>query len=545
MRKLVLGLALGDCVHVAGLHGFLRLAATAGYDVKFLGPAVPVDRAVAEIARLRPEIAGISYRLSPEAAGRILGEFAERLRQAGLSEGQRLAFGGTPPVARVAESTGLFERVFGGDVAEAEVLAYLSGEAVAQQRQIPPGKLLPRLAAAAPRPLLRHHFGVPSLEETVAGIAAIAEAGVLDVISIGPDQNAQACFFRQDQMDPAQDGAGGVPLRTAGDLRRLKAASARGNHPLLRCYSGTQDVVRFAEVLSDTIDNAWAAIPLCWYNLLDSRGRRGVEESIGEAQLAMAWHAAQGIPVEVNEAHHWSLRDAPDTVAVAAAYLAAYNAKAAGVRDYIAQFMFNTPPGTSPRMDLAKMLAKLDLIGGLADEGFRVYRQVRAGLSSFPADPDLARGHLASAVAQAIALRPDIVHVVGYCEADHAATAADVIASCKLARGVLNNLWHDSPDASLDQRVQERRRELVGEAAVLLATVHDLGEGHPDPFIDPATLAKAIRLGLLDAPHLKGNPHAAGKVETALVEGACRAVSGDRVLSEMERIEGLLAASHA
>ena len=39
------------------------------------------------------------------------------------------------------------------------------------------------------------------------------------------------------------------------------------------------------------------------------------------------------------------------------AYLSAYNARAFGVRDYIAQMMFNSPPGLSDAMDLAKMLA--------------------------------------------------------------------------------------------------------------------------------------------------------------------------------------------
>ncbi len=46
--------------------------------------------------------------------------------------------------------------------------------------------------------------------------------------------------------------------------------------------------------------------------------------------------------------------------------LAAYNARAFGVQDYIAQLMFNSPPGLSDAMDLAKMLAILDLIEPLA-----------------------------------------------------------------------------------------------------------------------------------------------------------------------------------
>jgi len=56
----------------------------------------------------------------------------------------------------------------------------------------------------------------------------------------------------------------------------------------------------------------------------------------------MAWHGERGIPVELNEPHHWGMRDAPDVVFVASAYLSAYNARAWGVRDYIAAMMFNS-----------------------------------------------------------------------------------------------------------------------------------------------------------------------------------------------------------
>ena len=40
-----------------------------------------------------------------------------------------------------------------------------------------------------------------------------------------------------------------------------------------------------------------------------------------------------------------------------------------------------------------------------------------------------------------------------------------------------------------------------------------------DPFTNPEVLAEAIRVGILDAPHLKGNPYAAGKLETRCIEG--------------------------
>ncbi len=42
MKTVVAG-ALGECVHVAGVTNFLRLAEQAGWRTLFLGPAVPID----------------------------------------------------------------------------------------------------------------------------------------------------------------------------------------------------------------------------------------------------------------------------------------------------------------------------------------------------------------------------------------------------------------------------------------------------------------------------------------------------------------------
>ena len=105
--------------------------------------------------------------------------------------------------------------------------------------------------------------------------------------------------------------------------------------------------------------NAWAAIPLCWYSVIDGRSGRLISDAIKEHQEVMNWYALKNIPVEVNESHQWSLRDAHDSLAVAMAFLAAYNAKT-GVRHYVSQYMFNNPPGTSAEMDIAKCLPKMN-----------------------------------------------------------------------------------------------------------------------------------------------------------------------------------------
>ena len=100
MKAVVAG-ALGECVHVAGVLSFLRLAEMAGWRTVFLGPAVSVECVLEAARREKADLVGISYRLTPETGERLLAGFAEEaddLRAAGV----RFAFGGTPPVAGFA-----------------------------------------------------------------------------------------------------------------------------------------------------------------------------------------------------------------------------------------------------------------------------------------------------------------------------------------------------------------------------------------------------------------------------------------------------------
>jgi methylmalonyl-CoA mutase cobalamin-binding subunit len=566
MKTVVAG-ALGECAHVAGVMKFLRLAEAAGWRTVFLGPAVPVTELLEAARRENADLVGVSYRLTPETGERLLAEFAEEaddLRAAGM----RFAFGGTPPVAERARAIGFFERVFEGGEPEEAVLAYLKGQPHGGLTEADfPQTTVERIAWKAPFPIVRHHFGLPTVEATREGIARIAEARVLDIVSLGIDQDAQANFFHPERQNPRRTGAGGVPVRSADDYRALHAASRRGNFPLLRTYSGTDDFIRLAEMYVETINIAWCAIPIFWFNQMDGRGPWDLEGSIREHQQVMAWYGERGIPVELNEPHHWGLREAPDVVFVVSAYLSAYNARAFGVRDYIAQMMFNSPPGLSDAMDLAKMLACLDIIAPLASspsprraarqeedspsphggggqgEGFRIWRQTRTGLLSYPLDPDAARAHLAASVYLQMAVRPHILHVVGHTEAHHAATADDIIEACKLARRAVENALRGQPDMTADPAVQQRRRELVQETQVTLNAIRALaGPDAADPLTDPATLARAVTSGVLDAPHLRNNPFARGQIVTRIdARGACVAVdpATGQALPEEERLAHL------
>ncbi len=540
MERIMVGAAIGDCVHVAGLLNFFKLAEAEGYKTVFLGAAIPVEKLVGAALEADAEAIAVSYRLDPGAAQRLFGILKRELQANDLAD-RLLLFGGTPPVAEEAQASEIFTKVFTGREDIDEVIAYLRGGATDAIQIQYASNLMERIEQKAPYPLLRHHFGLPSVAQTVAGIETIADAEILDIISVGPDQNAQEHFFNPEQMDPLQDGSGGVPLRHREDFAALFEASQRGNHPLLRCYSGTTNLLAMAQLLQDTIKNAWAAVPLFWYNQLDGRSERPLASAITENQAVMAWHGERGIPVEVNEAHHWSLRDAHDVIAVAASFLAAYNAKKAGVKHYVAQFMFNTPPMTTPAMDLAKMFAKLQLIEELQDEGFTVFRQVRSGLASFPADLDVAKGHLAATLQTAMLLSPHLVHVVGYCEALHIAEAEDVIASCKIARGVLRNALDGLPDVRRDERLSARQVQLVDEGRYLLDRIGAMGAGrYEDPWSSDVILEEAVRAGLMDAPHLKNSPVAKGQLHTRMIAGACQAVDAQgRPMAERKRIASL------
>ena len=199
--------------------------------------------------------------------------------------------------------------------------------------------------------------------------------------------------------------------------------------------------------------------------------------------------------------------------------------------------------GAQPAMDLAKMLAILDVISPLVDWDFHIWKQTRSGLLSYPVEPNAARAHLATSVYMQMALKPHIVHVVAHTEAHHAATANDIIEAVNMAWRSIENAMAGQPDYTGDPMIQERRDELVRDANLTLDAIRALAEpGIPDALIDPGTLTKAVNLGLLDAPHLCNNPFARGAITSRLDErGACVAydVASGHQISEKERIARL------
>jgi hypothetical protein len=94
-----------------------------------------------------------------------------------------------------------------------------------------------------------------------------------------------------------------------------------------------------------------------------------------------------------------------------------------------------------------------------------------------------------------------------------------------------------------DPRVQARKEQLLAETNVLLDAIAALAPTSSDPFTDADALATAVEVGLLDAPHLRGNAAGCGKIVTRIMNGACVAVdpTTGRPLTEEERIAAILA----
>jgi len=163
--------------------------------------------------------------LTPETGERLLGEFAEAADDL-HSRGVRFAFGGTPPVAARAKTLGFFDIVFEGGEPPESVLMYLKGNIADLENEADfPQTTIERIRWKSPYPLLRHHFGLPTMEATLEGIQEIAEAHAIDVLSLGIDQDAQENFFHPEKQDPRQKGAGGVPVRSEEDYRALGETS--------------------------------------------------------------------------------------------------------------------------------------------------------------------------------------------------------------------------------------------------------------------------------------------------------------------------------
>ena len=510
-RRVMVG-AIGACVHNLGVEGFADWMADRGqgYISVKLGPAVPIPETINKIREARPEVVGISMRLGDLHVDKLIGEFVELATQYGLHPSQsgiRYAFSGLRPAANVVRAmTGaplepdeftpaeerhfdleqmatnfkgrqhfqnFFELVADDYITMEELEDFAEGRI--QQKHIQQvewsDSLVERIKQVREledRPIIRAHIGIAAetIEPTIKAIEKLADAHAFEIVSLAPDQPSQemlAKFIRgEEDPDKYLRGQGGAPIRTVEDLQRLKAATRRGNFPMTRIYTGTDELVTLAELWEKHLNMCFPAVPIFYYNELDGRGPISIRDSFTEHYQTIRWWAEQGKPLEINDPHQWGLRYASDDMQVTDHVLVGIIALKTGIKHYVMQMMFELPPEISALDDLAKMKASYELIEPLTRHyDFDIIRETRSGLPSFPPNLYQAKGHLAFGIYTQLYMEPDILHVVSFPEAHHEAKAEDIIESCELVKQVCWDFKKGHvPDVWADPALQARKREL-------------------------------------------------------------------------------------
>jgi uncharacterized protein (TIGR01319 family) len=640
-KRRVLAGSIGDCVHSLGVETFAEWMEDRGegHMAVKLGPAVPIENVINKIRESQPEIVAISMRLGDLHVDKLISEFIEKAAQYHLlprESGIRYAFGGLRPAANLVRAmTGLpvledkfsspedrhydldemaenygdidaFQGFFGlvvdDYVTMEELEAFAQGKAVTRTTQEIQwaDTLLERVRQVRQlekRPIIRAHIGVAadSIEPTVEAIEKMAEAECLEIVSLAPDQPAQeylAKFVRgEEDPDKYLKGQGGVPIRTKKDLRRLKEATQRGNYPMTRIYSGTDELVELAKLFEDSFRMPFPAVPIFFYNELDGRGPISIRDSFDEHFEVLRWWAARNKAVEINDPHQWQLRNSTDDMLVTDHVVAGVVALKMDIQHYVMQMMYDLPPGASGLNDLAKFQGAYELIEPLTRHfDFHIIKETRGGLSSFPPNLDRAKGHLATSTYWQMHMEPDIVHVVSFSEAHHEAKAEDVIESCDIVKQVFEDFDKgDKPDVWSDRRLMARKRQLKWGAMYNILHLALLGgyEGpvtldnffewavsveearkrdHPRQWernyetmllsfvdeanyptgycgmISPDTLDLALQVGLFQAPQLTvldKRYEMVGKCRTKIVNGGCviDEFNGLKVRDEVERVD--------
>lgn len=576
---------LGDDPHTQGLFRVARIAQKAGLTAHVLPPGTSLDEVLARVHRIDPEWLGFSYRLSPDVAVREYRRCLGRLSSEGLLDRRRVALAGLPEAMRAVEESraelpcdvwtmpqdldlmrGCARVLAFLDVPEkrrADILAELRPELFPPRfaeldelarlvagsddyRNEPPLPVPSERAKVSYTerirestfPLLRTHFGTPAptIAPTVEGIRAMAEARVVDEISLGSSDLSQR-YFGDPTAFIGRKNDGGVPYSTFEHLVELYEASRRGNFPGVKPYAHVVGLVPFVEtcIRAGMLVGSHQAVPLYWFNELDGRGPTSVRESIREHIATVRELTRRGIPVEMNDPNHFSSRWAPDVVVVVDYALITAVMLSQGASDLVLQLQFNKPRETSDHGDLAKMLAGLDLAGEMVSSfrGTQLWRETRTGIDSFPPDLDAARHQLARSTFLQLLANPHAIHLVSYCEAIHVAGVEDVIDSSRLVRRCVREFRKRQPDlVKLREHplVTERRAKLVSEARTTLRHIASLdGNGMPSPIAPlgsyvhrlshPEVLFRALETGVMAAPGIFHPKYpAAREIVTAPVE---------------------------
>lgn len=559
--------SLANDPHTEGMHNAAKIAELAGIKSLVLKPSETYDSLFEAIREYRPKYIGLSYRQTPQIGFEQLRYVLRQFLDTGLlnrNDDVRISFAGLPETIamvkanqaylpfkvflcepypdtmdRVLETVDFFgirkdratiiermrEEVCPKGI---ELLDQLADEVVAYDDykdelplKVPSNGAMKNFVTRMDEsdiPLLRSHFGIPdkTIEPTVDGIRKLAEARVVDEISLGSSDLSQRYYGHPEEFEGRKND-GGVPYKTKEDLHRLFLASRCGNYPAVKPYCHVVDIVPFIHDCLDVgmLVGAHQAIPLFWFNELDGRGPHTVRESVHEHVAAVKELASLGIPVEMNDPNQWSSRLAHDTIIVASYALISAVMTMCGVENMVLQMQFNKPKETGDYADLAKMSAGLYMAERLAGARAippKIIIEARTGIESLSPDMRKAKWQLGRSTLLQMMMSPSVLHIVSYCEADHAATADDIIDSSKLVRHavrIFRKHQHDIMRYMSDDIIKERREYLINECSYLLTEIAKLNKDfHAAAHLNQLTgyladqdvLSSAIEKKIMSAP---------------------------------------------
>ncbi len=567
MQNIFLGLTLGQDPHTVGIHKAGKIARMAGINYKILPPAMSDEEKICTIMAENPKYMGLSYRLSTDKAINELEKFLYQLDQCGFLKNskRRICFAGLMPTLEAIRALEIDKKYnlilmgsgkdisqttlntiaffgFQSDKMRNEILDTLMKESEPTKIEVldqlaecviekldylterplkkPSNKALsyfPQRMKESALPLMRTHFGIPdeSIIPTIKGIEKIADSGAVDEISLGSSDLSQR-YFGHPKAFEGHKNDGGVPYKTKEDLIMLYLATRRGNFPSIKPYAHVCGLKEFVDTClgAGMLIGAHQAVPLFWFSELDGRGPLTVADAIMEHIDTVRYLAGKNIPVEMNDPNQWSSRFVHDTLFVVDYALIASIMYDAGVKDMIFQYQFNKPSETGDFADLAKMTAAKEIVEALRPAGnnAKIFMESRAGVEHFSTDLKLAKYQLARTTLLQMILNPDVIHLVSYCEADHAATAEDVIESSKIVRRAVSVFKENEQELkkTLSHPVVLQRKEyLLKQAKYVLDNIMKLSgqyykgikcNEYYKCLSDSKALIETMRIKLMSAP---------------------------------------------
>ena len=600
---------LANDPHTEGLHNAGKIASLGGVQSVILPPSLNYEGFYEAIAKYRPHFIGLSYRQNENVAVEELFKVINYFVTSGLikdTDDVKIQFAGLPKtieilkdkihelplkvflceaspnvLERVTETVDYFEISHNRETVISsiyeelvpkgiEIFNQLADEAVRNDdyKNEPP---LPVPSAKACNdyitrikesefPVLRSHFGIPhnTIIPTIEGIKELAEARVLDEVSLGSSDLSQR-YFGHPEMFETLKNDGGVPYKDFSDLVALYQASRYGNFPGVKPYCHVVDLVNFVDqcIEAGMLKGVHQAVPLYWFNELDGRGPAVVRDSIKEHFAAVKRLSGYGIPVEMNDPNQWSSRLAHDTIIVTSYALISAVMTMCGVDNMVLQMQFNKPKETGDYADLAKMSAGLEMARKLSlgrKNPASIFRETRTGIESLSADMNLAKWQLARSTFLQMCMNPHIIHIVSYCEANYAARPADIIDSSKLIRRAVRIFRANQEDIMKEVNnpiVKERKEYLINESSYLVNEIAKLNPKYqPCPIEniaqyvgDENVIASSIEKKYMSAPGIV-NPKYKGEFITKPMKyGMINLVddyNNPRIVTEKERIKSII-----